>query len=59
MSHSFSHMYPVSQMTLVHAKQAMFLGSFAGLWSGSAFGDPAVAPGATCHPARTPLPLLG
>ena len=67
MSHSFSHMYPVSQMTRVHAKQAMFLGSLASLWSGSAFGDPVVAPGDTwgdlwhhfCHPARTPPPILG
>ena len=55
MSHSFSHMYPVSQMTLVHAKQAMFLGSFAGLWSGSAFGDPAVAPGDALRRPLEPL----
>lgn len=42
-------------MTQVHAKQAMFLGSLSHFWSGSAFGNPAVAPGGTLRRPLAPL----
>lgn len=35
-------MYTVGEMTHEHAKQAIFLGSFPGFWSGLAFSNPAV-----------------
>ena len=50
-------MYPVSQMTHEYAKQAMFLGSLSDFWSGSAFSNPAVAPGDTLRRPLAPLPI--
>lgn len=57
MSHSFSHMYPVSRMIHEHAKQAMFLGSLSNFWSGSALSNLAVAPGDTLRRPLAPLPI--
>lgn len=42
-------------MTQVHAKQVMFLRSLSNFWSGSAFSNPAVAPGDTLRRPLAPL----